>query len=232
MGEKSSAVGTRARFEVPLRGRIGARVAHGVGIGLFHTLYRVRTPGREHVPKHGPVLLAVNHTAFLDGPLVVGCTGRPVHVFSKAELFHGVLGFALTSIGQIPVHRDTADRAALLTGLDVLRRGGVLAVFPEGSRGAGDFADVRAGLAWLALRSQAPVVPVVCLGTGARGSTTVAGLPRVRSKMAAVYGEAFTVPIPADGRTASRSALAVAADTVHERLLAHHAYAHRLELSD
>ena len=225
-----TALATPGRFTMSRRGRIGARVAHGVGIGLFHVAYRVRTPGREHVPARGPVLLAVNHTAFLDGPLVVGCSGRPVHVFSKAELFHGPLGFALTSIGQIPVHRDTADRAALLTGLDVLSRGGVLAVFPEGTRGAGDFAEVRAGLAWLALRSQAPVVPVVCIGTGARGSTTMAGLPPVRARVSAVYGEAFTVPM-SEGRKGSRAALAAATKSVHERLLAHHAYAHRLEIT-
>jgi 1-acyl-sn-glycerol-3-phosphate acyltransferase len=208
------------------RGEIGARVAHVVGIALFRSLYRVKTPGREHVPEAGPVLLAVNHTAFIDGPLVVGVAGRPVHVLSKAELFHGVLGFALRSIGQIPVHRASADREALLVGLDVLSKGGVLAVFPEGSRGAGDFTDVRAGLAWLALRSGAPVVPVICLGT-AHGTTTVAGLPRPRAHMAAVFGEPFTVK-PTDGWTAGRTALAAAEADVRERLLAHHAYAHGL----
>jgi 1-acyl-sn-glycerol-3-phosphate acyltransferase len=211
------------------RGRIGAKVAQIVGIGLFGAAYRVSTPGREHVPKSGPVLLAVNHTAFIDGPLVVGVTGRPVHVLSKAELFHGVLGFALTSIGQIPVHRSTADRVALLTGLDVLGHGGVLAVFPEGSRGAGDFSDVRAGLAWLAMRSQAPVVPVVCVGT-ARGSTTIAGLPRPRARMAAVYGKPFTVPAAAAG-VGSRTALMAAQQLVREQLVAHHALASAMEIT-
>jgi 1-acyl-sn-glycerol-3-phosphate acyltransferase len=214
---------------MPRRGRVGAKVAQIVGIGLFGAAYRVSTPGREHVPKTGPVLLAVNHTAFIDGPLVVGVTGRPVHVLSKAELFHGVLGFALTSIGQIPVHRATADRVALLTGLDVLSRGGVLAVFPEGSRGAGDFSDVRAGLAWLAMRSNAPVVPVVCVGT-ARGSTTIGGLPKPRARMAAVYGEPFTVPAPAPG-TGSRTALLAAQQLVREQLLTHHALASAMELT-
>lgn len=208
--------------------RVGARVGHGIGIGLFGIAYRTRTPGREHVPKKGPVLLAVNHTAFLDAPLVVSVTGRPVHVFSKAELFHGPLGVALRAIGHIPIHRDTADRAALLTGLEVLVHGGVLAVFPEGSRGRGDFADTRDGLAWLAMRSGAPIVPVVCLGTGvgtgARASTA-RGIARPFSVLTAAYGEPFTVPVPVE-RPRSRAALADGAALVRERLVAHHRQVH------
>jgi 1-acyl-sn-glycerol-3-phosphate acyltransferase len=204
--------------------RIGARVGHGIGIGLFGAGYRTRTPGRELVPRTGPVLLAVNHTAFLDAPLVVSVTGRPVHVFSKAELFHGPLGVALRAIGQIPIHRDTPDRTALLTGLEVLLQGGVLAVFPEGSRGKGDFSDTRDGLAWLAMRSGAPVVPVVCLGTGA-GTSTVRGIARPLSVLTAAYGEPFTVPVPSD-RPRSRAALTAGAALVRERLVAHHERVH------
>jgi 1-acyl-sn-glycerol-3-phosphate acyltransferase len=170
------------------------------------------------------VILAVNHTAFLDGPLVVGVTKRPVHVFSKAELFHGPLGLALRAIGQIPVHRDTADLAALNAGLDVLAQGGVLAVFPEGSRGKGDFSDVRDGLAWLAMRSGAPIVPVVCMGTGAGGST-IGGIARPGARLTAAYGEPFFVPLPPD-RPRSRTALSAGAALVRERLVAHHTLVH------
>ena len=211
-------------YRIGPAGRIGAKVAHVVGIGLFGTLYRVQTPGRRLVPRTGPVILAVNHTAFLDGPLVVAVTGRPVHVFSKAELFHGALGAALRGIGQIPVHRDTPDRAALGAGLDVLGRGGVLAVFPEGSRGRGDFTDMRDGLPWLAMRSGAPIVPVVCLGTGS-GSTTISGIARPRARLVAAYGAPFHVPVPVD-RPRSRNALTAAAAEVRDRLIAHHRLVH------
>jgi 1-acyl-sn-glycerol-3-phosphate acyltransferase len=179
------------------------------------------------VPRKGAVILAVNHTAFLDGPLVVGVTHRPVHVFSKAELFHGPLGLALRGIGQIPVHRDTADLAALTAGLDVLAHGGVLAVFPEGSRGKGDFSDMRDGLAWLAMRSGAPIVPVVCLGTGAGGST-IGGIARPGARLTAAYGAPFFVPVPPD-RPRSRTALKAGAAMVRERLVAHHTAVHEHE---
>lgn len=205
-------------------GRGGARLASWVGRGLFGLGYRVDTPGRRLVPRTGPVILAVNHTAFLDGPLVVGVTRRPVHVFSKAELFHGALGVALRGIGQIPVHRDTADLAALSAGLDVLARGGVLAVFPEGSRGKGDFSDMRDGLAWVAMRSGAPIVPVVCMGTGAGGST-IGGIARPGARLTAAYGAPFQVPVPPD-RPRSRTALDAASALVRERLVAHHIAVH------
>lgn len=210
--------------ELGTRGRFGARVAMWVGRGLFGLGYRVETPGRSLVPRSGPVILAVNHTAFLDGPLVVGVTRRPVHVFSKAELFHGPLGFALRAIGQIPIHRDTADLAALNAGLDVLGHGGVLAVFPEGSRGKGDFSDIRDGLAWLAMRSGAPIVPVICLGTGV-GGTTIGGIARPGARLTAAYGSPFYVPVPSD-RPRSRTALASGAALVRERLVAHHTAVH------
>lgn len=204
--------------------RGGARLASWVGRALFGLGYRVQTPGRRLVPRTGPVILAVNHTAFLDGPLVVGVTRRPVHVFSKAELFHGVLGFALRGIGQIPVHRDTADLAALSAGLAVLAGGGVLAVFPEGSRGKGDFSDMRDGLAWLAMRSGAPIVPVVCLGTGV-GGTTIGGIARPGARLTAAYGEPFYVPASPD-RPRSRTALRAGAQLVRDRLVAHHTVVH------
>jgi 1-acyl-sn-glycerol-3-phosphate acyltransferase len=204
--------------------RGGARLASWVGRALFGLGFRVQTPGRRLVPKRGPVILAVNHTAFLDAPLVVGVTGRPVHVFSKAELFHGPLGLALRGIGQIPIHRDTADLAALTAGLDVLAQGGVLAVFPEGSRGKGDFSDMRDGLAWIAMRSGAPVVPVVCLGTSV-GGRTISGIARPGARLTAAYGEPFFVPVPAD-RPRSRTALTAGAALVRERLVAHHTAVH------
>lgn len=208
-------------YELGPAARLGARVASWVGRAIFTLGYRVETPGRRLVPRTGPVILAVNHTSFLDAPLVIGVTRRPVHVLSKAELFHGLLGFVLRAIGQIPVRRDTADLAALGAGLDVLAHDGVLAVFPEGSRGTGNFTDVRDGLAWLAMRSGAPIVPVVCMGTAVGGST-IAGIARPRARLTAAYGVPFLVPVPAD-RPRSRTALRAGAALVRSRLVAHHA---------
>lgn len=92
-------------------------------------------------------------------------------------------------------------------------------MFPEGTRGAGDFTEVRTGLAWFALRSGAPVVPVVFQGTAGRGRT-LAGLPRLRSRLDVAFGDPVVVDTTG-GRT--RSNLDVATETIRGALRAHHA---------
>ncbi|MGZ6826936.1 MAG: lysophospholipid acyltransferase family protein, partial [Mycobacteriales bacterium] len=132
---------------------------------LFRALFRLEVRGTEHVPSRGPVLLAGNHTGFLDGPLLFALSPRPASFLAKSELFVGPVAHALGRLGQIPVHRGRPDRAALRAGLAVLAGDGALGVFPEGTRGAGELESVSDGLAYLALRSGAPVVPVAVVGT-------------------------------------------------------------------
>ncbi|PLW73850.1 1-acyl-sn-glycerol-3-phosphate acyltransferase, partial [Streptomyces sp. DJ] len=128
-------------------------------------LWRPRVLGAWKVPASGPVILAVNHSHVVDGPMIIGTSPRPVHFLVKKEAFTGPLDPFLRGIGQIAVDRGSTDRAAVTGALGVLERGGVLGIFPEGTRGQGDFASLRAGLAYFALRSGAPVVPVAVLGT-------------------------------------------------------------------
>lgn len=187
----------------------GTRVAHRIGVPLLHTLWRVRLHGAHHVPRTGPVLLAGNHTAFLDGVLLVGLAPRPVHFLTKREAFRGPLRPLLLGLGQIPVNRSSADRAAVMSVLGVLREGGVVGVFPEGTRSTREFAEVRRGLAYFALRAGAPVIPVACLGTGDRGATVV-GLPRPRARIDLVFGPEIRLPEGGRGR--------VAVDAASERL--------------
>jgi 1-acyl-sn-glycerol-3-phosphate acyltransferase len=174
------------------------RAAGGRRVGnvLFHTIYRSRILGADRVPTSGPVLLASNHTGVLDGPLVYGLAPRPTHFLVKTELFHGPAGWVLDHCGQIPIRRDTVDRGALMQALAVLRQGGVVGVFPEGSRGRGDVAAVREGVTYLAMSSGAPVVPVACLGTRRPGAS-VGQPPRPRQRVAVVFGDpVHLVPAP------------------------------------
>ena len=176
------------RVEVLDPGPVGAARGRRIGQVLFHTLYRSRILGAEHVPASGPVVLASNHTGVLDGPLVFGLAPRPAHFLVKAELFHGPVGWVLDRCGQIPIDRSRADRRALQQALAVLARGGVVGVFPEGSRGLGDVAAVHAGVTWLALTSGAPVVPIACLGTRRPGAS-IGRPPAPRQRVAVVFGE-------------------------------------------
>ncbi len=142
--------------------------------GSFRTVarrvYDVRVTGQEHWPTSGPVVVAANHTGFVDGPLMAIFAPRPLHVLTKREMFHGAMGPFLIQSGQIPVWRAAVDPFAVRTAVHVLRDGGCVGVFPEGTRGAGDLLTSHGGAAYLALVSGAPVLPLVLLGTRAPGS--------------------------------------------------------------
>lgn len=162
-----------------------------VGRFLAQGVWATDVEGAHRVPRTGPVLLAANHTGVVDGPLVVGVAPRPTHMLVKEEMFHGPLGLLLRSAGQIPVDRE-GGRTALTVALGVLRRGGVVGVFPEGNRGRGDATSARAGIAWLALNGHAPVVPVAVLGTRRTGES-VGHVPGLRRRLVVEFGEPVVV---------------------------------------
>lgn len=214
----------RARVDVTWRRATGTRKTWLVAISrpfgwlLFHAVFRIRVRGAEHVPRHGAVLLAGNHTGFLDGPLVYALSPRSATFLAKSELFVGPLARALGWLGQIPVHRGRPDRTALRSGLEVLRGGGALGVFPEGTRGAGTLDEVSDGLAYLALRSGAPVVPLAVLGT-AEAMPKGSRLPRWRSPVTLVFGPAVTVTVDGDPR--ARRTVRAAAEQLRLALVDH-----------
>ncbi len=191
---------------------------------LVKAAWSIHVHGAEHVPASGPAILAPNHLGFIDGPLLFGVSPRPVHTLAKHEVFLGPVGWVLRAVGQIPIDREQPNRNVLQAVLGLLAAGRVVAVYPEGTRGAGDFSELRPGLAWFALRSGAPVVPVVFLGSGARGRT-LGAMPRLRARLDVVFGA--PVWVNAEGRR-SRAALDAASNQLRDALVAHHASAHRM----
>jgi 1-acyl-sn-glycerol-3-phosphate acyltransferase len=202
----------------------GAAVARGIGIGLMNSLWRPRVLGAWRVPAQGPVILAGNHSHNVDGPMLIGTTPRPIHFLVKKQAFVGPLDPFLRAIGQIEIDRDSVDRTAIANALGVLRRGGVLGIFPEGTRGVGDFAELRAGLAYFAVRSGAPVVPVAVLGSARKGRV-VGALPPLMARIDVIFGAPFEAGDGSGRRT--RSALDAATARIQERLTAHLAEAKR-----
>jgi 1-acyl-sn-glycerol-3-phosphate acyltransferase len=184
-------------------------LARWVGTWLFRPFYRVRVHHRERIPASGPVVLVANHSAYVDGPLLFGLLGRRAVFWVKQEVFTGLVGFGLRRIGQLPVRRGEADRRPLTAALAVLRAGGLVGVFPEGTRGSGEMAAAQQGAAWLARTSGATVVPVVC-----RGTRRPAGSGRrLRPRVDVAVGEPLT--IPAGG---GRAGLASATETIRAEL--------------
>lgn len=155
--------------------------------------FGVRIHGAEHLPRSGPVILAGNHIGVVDGPLLAIFSPRPVHALTKLEMFAGALGRLLSTAGQIPVDRFEADPAAVKASVRVLRDGGVVGVFPEGTRGAGDLGRFHTGAAYLALVTGAPVVPVSMIGTREPGAGSNA-LPPRGSTVDIVYGAPCRLP--------------------------------------
>ena len=202
----------------------GAAVGRRIGIGLMNGLWRPRVLGTWRVPATGPVILAGNHSHNVDGPMIIGTSPRPVHFLVKKEAFVGPMDPFLRSVGHVAVDRASADRTAITAALGVLERGGVLGIFPEGTRGEGDFAELRAGLAYFAVRSGAPVVPVAVLGS-ARSGRVISALPPLRSRIDVVFGDPFDAGDGSGRRT--RTAMDAATLRIQERLTAHLAYARR-----
>ncbi|HET7684492.1 MAG TPA: lysophospholipid acyltransferase family protein [Marmoricola sp.] len=160
---------------------------------IARSRWRVQVRGAEHVPRRGPVVLIGNHMGWLDGPLMAILSPRPVHALTKTEMFKGPMRPFLRAAGQIPVHRFEVDPLAVRTGVRVLRDGGVVGMFPEGTRGDGAVRRVRSGSAYLALVTGAPVVPLVFLGTREYGGPN-SSLPPVGSRLVLTYGPARSFP--------------------------------------
>ncbi|MDO0928393.1 lysophospholipid acyltransferase family protein [Streptomyces sp. TG1A-8] len=192
----------------------------------MYGLWRPRVLGAWKVPATGPVILAVNHAHNIDGPMVMGVAPRPTHFLIKKEAFVGPLDPFLTGIGQLKVDRARADRTAITQALGVLADGGVLGIFPEGTRGEGDFASLRAGLAYFAVRSGAPIVPVAVLGSSDRPGRLIKALPPLRSRVDVVFGDPFGAGDGSGRRT--RGALDEATGRIQERLTVHLENARRL----
>ncbi len=194
------------------------RGCRAVGAATARALFRVQLDGVENVPASGPVLLAGNHTGFVDGPLLFLLAPRPPAMLAKAEIFLGPLDRVFRALGQIPVHRGTPDRAALKQGLAHLAAGGALGVFPEGTRGSGAFDQIAEGLAYLAVRSGSPVVPVAVLGTQAAWQKG-ASLPKLRAPVRLVFGPPVTLIVDGDPR--ARRTVATAAEQLRTALVEH-----------
>jgi 1-acyl-sn-glycerol-3-phosphate acyltransferase len=130
---------------------------------------RVQAEGLEHIDPAQPAVYAANHLSALDIPVLYASLPTQFRILAKRELFrYPFLGWHLTRSGQIPI--DHGDARASLRGLnrasDSLRKGMPLVIFPEGGRSRdGRLRSFMGGAFYMAIKAQAPVVPVVLVGT-------------------------------------------------------------------
>jgi 1-acyl-sn-glycerol-3-phosphate acyltransferase len=178
--------------------------------------YQLEQRHAHRVPDQGPVVLVANHIGWIDGPLMAIVGPRPVHNLTKIEMFTGAMGRFLTATGQIPVRRYEADITAIRTCLRVLRDGGAVGVFPEGTRGAGELKRVEPGAAYLAIATGATVCPVIYLGSRLAGAP-IGTIPPRGSRVVMTYGE----PLAFEGHSwpRRRTELRAATDRIREAML-------------
>ncbi|HEY5833268.1 lysophospholipid acyltransferase family protein [Streptomyces sp.] len=141
---------------------------------LLRALFRPRIEGMENVPESGAAIIAGNHLSFSDHFLMPAILPRRITFLAKAEYFTGpglkgrLTAAFFRSAGQIPVGRSggSAARSAITAGLDVLGRGELLGIYPEGTRSHdGRLYRGRTGVAVMALRAGVPVIPCAMVGT-------------------------------------------------------------------
>lgn len=176
-----------------------ARILAWVARTILRCVLRVRVEGLEHVPRSGPLIVAVNHLSNADPPLVGGwlipAVGRRVRWLAKEQLFAGPVGRILRSQGVVMVRRGGQDVEAYREARAALARGEVVVLFPEGTRSlTGTLGEPRQGLVLLAARSGAPVLPVGITGTN-RFLSPGARWPRIGTTVHLRFGEPFQVAL-------------------------------------
>jgi 1-acyl-sn-glycerol-3-phosphate acyltransferase len=161
---KRSAFSRRWRWNkrAPLRAFYNAWLRAWYRLGMRH---RVVHP--EHMPPTGGTIVMINHVNWADPFVVLAALGRPITPMAKVEAFEDWrVRWLVAPYGAIPVHRGAVDVQAIKAATEVLNEGGVVLISPEGTRSkTGGLIQGQEGLAFLAVRTGAWVVPAGIVGT-------------------------------------------------------------------
>jgi 1-acyl-sn-glycerol-3-phosphate acyltransferase len=145
------------------------RFVHSVATPLYRALWRVRVDGRQHIPAEGGAIVAANHVSFFDSVALLQSVPRRAFFIGKAEYLDSWTTRRLfPALGLIPIEREQARKAmaTLQVAADVLRRGDLLGIYPEGTRSRdGLLHRGHTGVAQLALMAETPIIPVGISGT-------------------------------------------------------------------
>jgi 1-acyl-sn-glycerol-3-phosphate acyltransferase len=196
------------------------RIFRRTFVGILKVWFRPRVRGRGNVPVSGAAIIAPVHRSNVDFGFTPFLTKRKLFFMAKEELWKVEwFGRVLSSFGVFPVHRSGTDRESVRRAEDVLRQGHLLVMFPEGSRRSGDeIGELMEGVAFLAARTGAPIVPVGIFGSDQampKGSV----FPKPRAITVSV-GEPIEIPGREAGRRVARSQVHQLTDTLRERLQA------------
>jgi 1-acyl-sn-glycerol-3-phosphate acyltransferase len=219
---------TNVSEDLPLDGHLTPMIT-GLALAariIARSITRVRIEGAlDEIPRQGPVILAANHISNADavilGAWLTKSLGRRIHWLGKKEMFDWpVVGYVARNGGIHPVDRGAADVDAFRTAERVLREGHVLMIFPEGTRSpTGELQKPKDGLAMLALRTGAPIVPIGISNTDRvwpKGKL----LPRPGRHATMRIGRAFRLADELPAGLDRKSAKTAATDLIMRRIAA------------
>lgn len=142
-------------------------LGYSLSKAIAKTFFNYRVIGAENMIEEGPCIIAANHCSYLDPPLVGVACQRAIHYLARKSLLDvPILGPILPELNVIPVDQKNADRSALMGAIRVVRNGGAVLIFPEGTRSPdGYLQPAQPGIGMIVAKTGAPVVPVRISGS-------------------------------------------------------------------
>ncbi len=165
-----------------------------LGRVCFSLFAKLEIEGRENIPPKGPLLVVCNHLSYLDPAILMIIFNRPLFGLAKKELFANVISrWFFRTMGCFPVNRNGKDSGALRWAIKGLSQDKAIMMFPEGNRSkSGALEKASPGIGYLAIKSQAPVLPVAIMGSEKVKQLWRLPFPFCRVKIR--IGMAFTIP--------------------------------------
>jgi 1-acyl-sn-glycerol-3-phosphate acyltransferase len=208
----AAAPGRHQEFAIEPTRQPAYRIMRFLFNAILRLWFRPHVVGQEHIPATGPVILAPVHRSFADFGFTSVCTRRKLFFMAKDSLWKNKgLGKLLLYLGVFPVHRESADREAMQRAEEILTRGQVLVLFPEGTRREGPtIENLMEGAAFLSARTGAPIVPI---GIGGSDLSMPKGsaIPKPMT-IQVVVGPAIAPPARTGKGRVSRSAVHAASE--------------------
>ena len=142
------------------------RIAYSVVRLCLRSFGRLHVTGQEYIPPYGPLIVVANHLSYNDPPFIASVVTRPLDFLGKKELFNNTfVGYFMRRFRVYPIDRS-GGAEAINIAMNLLGNDHALAIFPEGQRSpAFTLQNAKPGAAYLALKSQAPILPIAVYGT-------------------------------------------------------------------